>query len=86
MKKANSRNSDTYEIIASNIKSYRKLANMTQAELADKTNYSYEFIRRIEAPSSKKYFSINTIVQISKALDISVEKLFEGINEKKDDK
>lgn len=85
MKKSNSRNNDTYEIIASNIKNYRKLANMTQAELADKTNYSHEFIRRIEAPSSKKYFSIDTVVQISKALDINVEKLFEGINEKRED-
>ena len=85
MKKSNSRNNDTYKIIASNIKNYRKLANMTQAELADKTNYSHEFIRRIEAPSSKKYFSIDTVVQISKALDINVEKLFEGINEKRED-
>lgn len=82
MKKSNPRNDDIYEIIAVNIKNYRKLAHMTQAELADKTNYSHEFIRRIEAQSGKKYFSIDTIVQISKALDINVEKLFEGINKK----
>lgn len=82
MKRENHRNNDLYETIASNIKYYRKLANLTQAELADKTNYSHEFIRRIEARSGKKYFSIDTIVQIANALNINIEKLFEGINEK----
>lgn len=82
MRKSNVRNNDNYEIIAANIKKYRKMANLTQAELADKTHYSHEFIRRIESTSGKKYFSIDTVVQISKALDINVEKLFEGINEK----
>lgn len=81
MGKSNQRNNDNYEIIAANIKKNRKLANLTQAELADRTHYSHEFIRRIEAPSGKKYFSIDTVVQIAKALDINVEKLFEGIND-----
>lgn len=85
MGRSNQRNNDTYEKIAQNIKNNRKLANLTQAELADKTNYSHEFIRRIEAPSGKKYFSIDTIVQISKALDVSIEKLFEGVNDEKKD-
>ena len=82
MRKANLRNNDNYEIIAANIKKYRKIANITQAELADKTHYSHEFIRRIESTSGKKYFSIDTVVQIAKALNIKVEKLFEGINGK----
>ena len=63
------------ETIAKNIKKYRKLANLTQAELADLTSYSHEFIRRIEAPNAKKYFSIDTLVQIAKALDIKMEEL-----------
>ena len=37
---------DVYELIAKNIKYYRKSRNMTQAELAEKTEYSHEFIRR----------------------------------------
>lgn len=85
MGKSNQRNNDTYEKIAQNIKNNRKLANLTQAELADRTNYSHEFIRRIEAPSGKKYFSIDTVVQISKALDVNIEKLFEGVNDEKKD-
>lgn len=74
------RNEDTYEIIAANIKEYRKKAKITQAELADKTHYSHEFIRRIEAPNAKKYFSLDTLIQIAKALDIRVEELLKGIN------
>ena len=58
---------DVYELIAKNIKYYRKSRNMTQAELAEKTEYSHEFIRRIEAPNSN----------IANALDIDIELLFE---------
>ena len=75
------RNEDIYEIISANIKAYRKEAKITQAELADRANYSHEFIRRIEAPNGKKYFSIHTLVQIAKGLDIKVEKLFKGIDD-----
>ena len=80
MRNSNRRNNDVYEIIAANIKVYRKKAKITQAELADRTNYSHEFIRRIEAPNSKKYFSIDTLVQIAKGLDVRVEELLKGIN------
>ena len=68
---------DVYELIAKNIKYYRKSRNMTQAELAEKTEYSHEFIRRIEAPNSKKNFSIDAVSNIAKALDIDIELLFE---------
>lgn len=79
------RNEDIYEKISANIKFYRKAANLTQAELADKSNYSHEFIRRIEAPNSKKYFSLDTLVQISNALGIKMENLVKGINSEEDE-
>ena len=50
---------------------------MTQAELAEKTEYSHEFIRRIEAPNTKKNFSIDAVSNIADALDIDIELLFE---------
>lgn len=81
MEKLHKRNDDVYDIIAMNIKINRKKLKLTQAELADKSGFSHEFIRRIEAPNAKKYFSIDTLVQISKALEIKVEVLFEGVNE-----
>lgn len=72
---------DVYDVIAKNIKFYRKNCKMTQAELAEKTEYSHEFIRRIEAPNTKKNFSIDAVSNIADALDIDIELLFE-----KDDK
>ena len=80
MKNTHKRNEDVHEIIAANIKKYRKKAKITQAELAERTHFSHEFIRRIEAPNGKKYFSLDTLVQISKALDINLEDLVKGIN------
>lgn len=80
MGRDNKRNDDIYDIIAANIKKNRKQANLTQAELADLTSFSHEFIRRIEAPNAKKYFSVDTLVQIAKALDIKMEDLFSGID------
>lgn len=70
------KDNDIYEIIARNIKYYRKSKNMTQAQLAEKTEYSHEFIRRIEAPNSKKNFSLDAVSNIAKALDINIELLF----------
>ena len=75
------RNEDTYEIIAANIKRIRKEAKITQAELADRAHYSHEFIRRIEAPNGKKYFSVDTLVQISNVLNIKLEDLVKGIGD-----
>ena len=68
---------DVYELIAKNIKYYRKSRNMTQAELAEKTEYSHEFIRIIEGPNRKKNFSIDAVSNIANALDIDIELLFE---------
>lgn len=77
MKTKKDKHYDIYEIIARNIKFYRKSKNMTQAELAEKTEYSHEFIRRIEAPNSKKNFSIDAVSNIADALEINIELLFE---------
>jgi len=77
MKTKKDKHYDIYEIIARNIKFYRKSKNMTQEELAEKTEYSHEFIRRIEAPNSKKNFSIDAVSNIANALEINIELLFE---------
>lgn len=76
MNKRKSKDYDVYELIAKNIKHYRKEKKMTQAELAEKTEYSHEFIRRIEAPNSKKNFSLDAVNNIANALDIDIELLF----------
>ena len=80
MRRKGAERDSIYMVVAKNIKYYRKSRNMTQAQLAEKTEYSHEFIRRIEAPNAKKYFSIDTLVQIAKALDIKMEDLFVGVD------
>ena len=80
MAKIHRRDEDIYEIIAGNIKKHRKEAKITQAELADRGNYSHEYIRRIEAPNGKKYFSVNTLVKLADALEINVDMLLKGIS------
>ena len=80
MAKINKRDEDVYEIIASKIKEKRIESKITQAELAERSNYSHEFIRRIEAPNGKKYFSINTLVKLARALGVQPEEFMKGIN------
>ena len=80
-RKRTERVDDIYELVASNIRYYRKLRNMTQGRLAEITGYSHEYIRRIEAPNIKKNFSIDTISHIADALDIEIKLLFENRNQ-----
>lgn len=57
---------------------------LRRQELADKTGYSHEYIRRIEAPNRTSGFTIESVYIISKALGIPMEVLFEtkkGVNE-----
>ncbi|MDO5568790.1 MAG: helix-turn-helix transcriptional regulator [bacterium] len=78
MSKKNKReNKDIYELVAANIKKYRKELGITQAELAERVELSHEFIRRIESKKGKKNFSIETIFQIAVALNIDVKQLFD---------
>lgn len=66
-----------YEQVAKNIKKCRKEAGLTQAELAEAIGVSHEFIRRIESKKGKKTFSFQTIWNISRALNVSLDKLTE---------
>ena len=66
-----------YEQVAKNIKKYRKIAGITQAELTEAIGVSHEFIRRIESKKGKKTVSFQTVWNISKALNVSLDKLEE---------
>ena len=66
-----------YITISKNIKKYRLINNMTQKELAIKSGYSYAYIRQLEGPNSPKHFSIQTIYNLSKILNINIKQLFE---------
>lgn len=72
-----------YNQIAKNIKKYRNEAKITQAVLAEKIDVSHEYIRMIESNKGDKTFSVYTIYNISKVLNINISKLFEFDDEKK---
>lgn len=64
-----------YNNIGLNIKSYRKNLNMTQAMLADVTNLSHEYVRKIEARQSNKSLSFTALNNIAIALNVNIEDL-----------
>lgn len=67
---------DVYLVIANNIRKYRKKNKLTQRELALKSGYSYAYIRRVEGPKCIKNFSIQTIYNLSKVLNVDIKELF----------
>ena len=74
-----------YEQIAKNIKKYRTMVCISQAELAERVGVSHEFIRRNESKKGRKSFSVDTLWKISVALNIPPGNLFDiDINEFRD--
>lgn len=72
-------NPDYYYYIARvNIKKYRKLANMTTQELADKSEFTHQFIRDLE--SLKLVRRLDTLGRIANALGIDIRQLFDEVN------
>jgi len=63
--------------ISTNIKKYRKIANITQEQLATDVEKSYDFIRRLEYKKGKIGCSIDTLYKISVVLNVRIDKFFE---------
>ena len=73
---------DVYFLVGQNIKKQRKLKKITQRELAEKSYFSYEFIRKIESKSScRNTFSLDTVAKIAKVSDIDIRLLFEPLDQ-----
>lgn len=51
---------------------FRKLRNMTQADLADKVSINKNYLSHIESSSAHKVLSLPLLIRISKALDIEL--------------
>ena len=72
---------DIYFLVGQNIKKQRKLKGLTQLQLANKSYFSYEFIRKIESRSAcRNTFSLDTVDKIAKALDVDIRLLFEPLD------
>ena len=73
----NSELSEKYNIFRSNVKYYRKNLNLSQEQLAESADISTSYIKQIESNKEYKNVSLTVILKLSKALDVSVDKLFE---------
>ncbi len=77
----NKDNPDYYYYIARvNIKKYRKLAKMTTQELADKSDFSHQFIRDIESLKLTRRPRLDSLGRIANALEIDIRQLFDEIS------
>lgn len=67
---------EQYNTFKENIKYYRKKMNLTQENLAEKADLSISYIKQIESTKEFKNVSLTVILKLSKALNVSVDKLF----------
>ena len=66
-----------YDVVARNIKKYRMIAGITQAQLAESVGLSHEFIRRKKKKKGRKSFTIDTVYKIAVVLNVPVGKFFD---------
>lgn len=66
-----------YDIVRYNIRRYRKMADYTQAELAELIDTSTQYLCRIETGNPKKYFNITLLGRIADALEVDIKDFFE---------
>ena len=71
----NERHHEDFLRIGLNILYYRKQKGITQQRLAEMTSYSKNHIQKIETAMASP--SVETLLDIAEALEISPEKLFE---------
>ena len=69
---------DLYRIIGTNIKHYRKNANLTQVQLAEQAQISISYLSKIEASGCNKSLSISVLNQIANVLDVEITEFFKG--------
>ena len=71
-----------HRVIAMNVKKIRKEKNVNQLDLALTIGHkSMSTIGKIEAGLEHKHYNIEQLYKISKALDVSIDNFFEGIED-----
>lgn len=70
-------NDEKFKMLGLKIALYRKIAGLSQVELAEKVNISRTHMGNIEAPNIIKPISLELAFNIADALQIPVSKLFE---------
>ena len=70
-------NQNIIEVVARNVRQYRKMAGITQEQLAIDIGVSNDFLRRFETTFGKEGMALNTLYKISIVLNVSMDKFFE---------
>lgn len=65
------------EVVARNVRKYRKISGITQEQLATDIGVSNDFLRRFETTFGKEGMSLNTLYKISIVLNVSMDNFFE---------
>ncbi|WP_300272856.1 helix-turn-helix transcriptional regulator [uncultured Oscillibacter sp.] len=68
---------DRYRRLGIKIAYYRKLAGLTQAELAERIDKSTAFLGQVEAPGIVCGVSLETLFKIAREVGVSPAKLLE---------
>lgn len=65
-----------YYLVSRNLKRIRKEKGLTQEKLAELSNYSVGFIMNIESEKYYQTFSLGTLWQFGKALNVDIREFF----------
>lgn len=68
---------DIMKTVSKNVRKYRKLAGLTQEQLAVDIEISYDYLRRFESQLGREGLSLMSLYKISVVLGISMDKFFE---------
>jgi len=65
-----------YTKLSYNIKSIRKIKNFTQEQLAEQSGLSTSYIKQLESKKEYKNLTFETMVKLSKGLEVEIADLF----------
>lgn len=69
-----------YYLVSRNLKRIRKEKGLTQEKLAELSNYSVGFIMNIESEKYYQTFSLGTLWQFGKALNVYIREFFRPLD------
>lgn len=69
-----------YYLVSRNLKRIRKEKVLTQEKLAELSNYSVGFIMNIESEKYYQTFSLGTLWQFGKALNVDIREFFRPLD------
>ncbi|MCM1106308.1 MAG: helix-turn-helix transcriptional regulator [Blautia sp.] len=75
------KNTDKYYEISTNIIHYRKLAGLTQGQLAERIDVTQPYLSKIESLTTSTMCSLEVLFDIAEALNVPAYKLLKPADE-----